>query len=103
MKLSDTLENIKQSLPLALSGGLDHEFDSKMVEEIIKVGFLLNNLTLNDHHELVFQYNGFKLSVVISHEETDEDFYICIMIKDEVFLNALITFKRDNRLNQIVK
>lgn len=107
MKLSDGLEIIKQTFPLALSGALNHMFTPDEVEKVIKLGFLLNNLTIdtNKHPtELLFEYNDFRVCVVVDSAELSfgEDFYIYSIIRNEVFIKALNSFKRDNKLNEIL-
>lgn len=112
MKLSDGSEAIKKALPLALIGDMDVSKDD--VEKIISIGFLLNHLTMRYAElELIFEFGKFKIVTslrTIGVENVsppgkisfDEECYFSLIIDNEIFLKALQSFKRDNKISEIL-
>lgn len=107
IKLSDAFQCIKDIYLDVLSGKHFDKFDLEETERIIKVGFLLYNLSLIKYRyvpEIEFKYNDYRCSIVMSRDihDNDEEFYTSTIMNTDIFKNAFKEFIRENKINKII-
>lgn len=100
-KLSDTSQFIKDNYQMLLIQ--KHNFNEEQYKQLIKIGFLLNNLTINDN-KVIFKYQHWNISTNIKpyelelNQEIIENHIISLLTNTDTFKSAL----RDFKLNSII-